>query len=111
MRSFVYREPRLVTGFQVDFVAAGLAFHGLCRDVNDAGIRAEFDDPLVVGASGLLILRPPSGVLELQARVAYIEKRQVGFLFLFGTSWERTMTMVFIAAIADDAGTSPIVRI
>jgi hypothetical protein len=100
----------MTTGFNVDFVAGGSPLRGLCRDVSDAGIRAEFDDPLIVGGCGLLILRPPTGVLELRAQVAYIEKRQVGLLFLFETPWERRMTIEFIAAIASDAGKSPIVR-
>ena len=88
----------------------GSPFRGLCRDVSDAGIRAEFDDPLTVGGSGLLILRPPTGVLELRAQVAYIEKQQVGLLFLFETSWERRMTIEFIAAIANDGAGSALVR-
>ncbi len=110
IRRFVYREPRTSTGFRVNFIAGGSSLHGLCRDVSDAGIRAEFDDPLIVGDSGLLILRPPTGVLELRAQVAYMEKRQVGLLFLFETAWERTMTIEFIAAIAHDPGTSAMVQ-
>jgi PilZ domain len=110
IRRFVYREPRTSTGFHVNFIAGGSPLHGICRDVSDTGIRAEFDDPVTVGDSGLLILRPPTGVLELRAQVAYMEKRQVGLLFLFETAWERTMTIEFIAAIANDPGTSAIVR-
>ncbi len=110
IRRFAYRDPRTNTGFQVDFIAAGRPLRGLCWDVSEAGIRAEFDDPLAVGDSGLLILRPPAGVLELRARVAYLENRQVGLLFLFETPWERTMTIEFIAMIANDPGTSAIVR-
>ena len=110
IRRFVYREPRTSTGFRINFIAGGSSLHGLCRDVSDAGIRAEFDDPLTVGDSGLLILRPPTGVLEMRAQVAYMEKRQVGLLFLFETAWERTMTIEFIAAIANDPGTSAMVR-
>jgi hypothetical protein len=110
IRKFVFREPRMTTGFHVDFVTGGLPLRGLCRDVSDAGIRAEFDDPFIVGDSGLLILRPPTGVLELRAQVAYIEKRQVGLLFLFETPWERRMTIEFISAIANDTGKPPIVR-
>jgi hypothetical protein len=94
----------------VTFIVTGSAIGGLCRDVSETGIRAEFDDPLAAGDSGLLILRPPAGVLELRAQVAYIEKRQVGLLFLFETPWERMMTIEFIAAIANDPGTSAIVR-
>jgi PilZ domain len=110
IRSFVYREPRMAAGFHVDFVTTGSPFRGLCRDVSDAGIRAQFDAPLTVGGSGLLILRPPTGVLELRAQVAYIEKQQVGLLFLFETSWERRMTIEFIAAISDPGPGSAIVR-
>jgi hypothetical protein len=111
IRRFVYREPRMATGFHVDFLAGGSPLRGLCRDVSDTGIRAEFDDPLILGDTGLLTLRPPTGVLELRAQIAYVEKRQVGLLFLFETPWERRMTIEFIAAIADDAGTAPIVRL
>jgi hypothetical protein len=110
IRRFVYREPRTSTGFHVNFIAGGSPLHGSCRDISETGIRAEFDDPITIGDSGLLILRPPTGVLELRAQVAYVEKRQVGLLFLFGTPWERTMTIEFIAAIANDPGTSAIVR-
>lgn len=99
MRDFVYRKPRMKTGFQVEFSCEGPPFLGLCKDVSEAGIRAEFDDPIVVGSSGLLILRPPTGVLELRAQVAYIERRQVGLLFLFQTPWESRMTMEFLADI------------
>jgi hypothetical protein len=109
-RTFVYRKPRMAAGFPVDFVTAVLPFRGLCRDVSDDGIRAEFDDPVSVGDSGLLILRPPTGVLELRAQIAYIEKQQVGLLFLFETPWERRMTIEFVAAIGKHGARSAIVR-
>lgn len=109
IRRFVFRKPRMSTGFAVDFLARSSPSYGLCRDVSDQGIRAEFDAPLIVGDSGLLILRPPNGVLELCAQIAYIEKRQVGLLFLFETPWERRMTIEFVAAIVNDASTAPIV--
>jgi hypothetical protein len=106
-RNFQYREPRLKTGFGVDFVVDGELFSGVCRDVSSAGIRGEFEGPVTVGSDGLLILHPPFGVLELHARVAYIEKRQVGIVFLLETPWERTTTLEFIAAIAKVTGTNP----
>ena len=110
IRRFVYREPRIAGGFHVDFAPGSSPFQGLCRDISEAGVRAEFDDPIIVGGSGLLILRPPTGVLELRAQVAYIEKRQVGLFFLFETPWQRRMTNEFIAAIASHTGMAPIVR-
>ena len=110
IRRFEYRPCRLKTGFGVDFVAGGETLHGLCRDVGDAGICAEFDGSLAVGASGLLILRHPAGVLKLEARVAYIEKCQVGLVFLFQTPAECEITSEFIASIANDATAPRLIR-
>ena len=87
--------------FNVDFVAEGEATHGLCRDVSDGGIRAEFDGPLTVGGCGLLILRHPSGVLKLEARVAHIERCQVGLVLLFRTAEECKMAVDFLASLAN----------
>jgi len=87
IRKFEYRHCRITTGFDVDFVANGETFHGICKDVGNSGIRATFDGPLVVGSSGLLILRHPVGALQLDAQVVYIEKRQVGLEFRFNTPW------------------------
>lgn len=111
MRQFVYREPRMATGFQVDFVVGDSRFHGFCRDVSEAGIRAEFEDAIIESSCGLLILRPRTGVLELRAQVAYVEKLQVGLLFLFETPWERTMTVEFIAGILKGTDLPPAVSI
>src|SRR5258708_17413205 len=75
-RRFEYRRPRTTTGFSVDFVVGGETLHGLCRNVSDAGIRAEFDGPVpvVVGSFGLLILRHPTRLLKIEAQVDYFEK-------------------------------------
>jgi hypothetical protein len=88
------------TGFDVDFVSDGETFHGICGDVSDAGIRAEFSDSLVVGRSGLLILRHPIGVLKLEAQVAYTEKQWAGLVFLFKTPSDCDMAIQFIASIS-----------
>lgn len=87
-------------GFNVDFIAEGKTFHGLCKDVSDAGIRAEFDGPIAVGSSGLLILRHPLQVLKLEARVSHVDKDQVGLIFIFKTPEECGMTVAYIAEIA-----------
>jgi len=72
-------------------------------DVSDAGILAEFDGPMVVDSSGLLILRHPSGVLKLEARVSHIDKGMVGLVFVFKTPAECGMTVDFIASITNRA--------
>jgi hypothetical protein len=111
IRNFEYRQPRMSTGFDVEVVAGGETIRGFCRDVSDAGIRAEFDGPVIAGSSGLLILRHPLGILKLDAQVAYIEKHQVGLVFHFHSPWERTMTIEFIASVAGHTGNWPVARL
>jgi hypothetical protein len=77
--------------------------------VSDQGIRATLDGSTEVGRSGVLILRHPTCVLEIEAQAAYVEKGQVGLAFLFRSSWERAMTVDFIASIADNQGASTVV--
>jgi hypothetical protein len=100
IRKFEYRRSRMKTGFDVDFVSDGETLHGICGDVSDAGIRAEFSGFLDVGRSGLLILHHPRGVLKLEAQVAYTEKQWAGFVFLFKTPSDCDTAIQFIASIS-----------
>ncbi len=106
IRKFEYRRCRMKTGFDIDFVTNEETFHGTCRDVSDAGVCAEFEGSAPLGCTGLLILRHPSGVLRVQAQVAYIERSQVGLEFVFKTASESKLTIEFISSIASFAGTS-----
>jgi hypothetical protein len=110
VRRFEYRPCRIAAGFDIDFVSGGETLHGRCRDVSDAGIRATLDGFVDVGASGLLILQHPTGVLELEAQVAYIDNRQVGLVFLFETPWECALTIEYMASIANREAPFVIVR-
>jgi hypothetical protein len=110
IRRFEYRPCRIAAGFNVDFVMGAKTLHGTCTNVSDAGIRAEFDGSVAVGASGILILRHPSGVLQLESHVAYIEMSQVGLVFILRTSWEREVTTNFIASIANQTADPLVVR-
>jgi hypothetical protein len=101
VRRFEYRPCRILTGFDIDFVSGGETFHGRCTDVSDAGIRATLDGSVQVLDSGLLILRHPAGVLEVEAQVAYIDNRQVGLVFLFDTPWECALTIEYMTSIAN----------
>jgi hypothetical protein len=106
MRRFEYRLPRTTTDFSVDFVVGEETFCGLCRDIGDAGIRAEFDDPLAVGSFGLLILRHPTRLLKVEAQVTYFERYQAGLSFLSQKPRERAMITEFIALITNHSSTS-----
>jgi hypothetical protein len=110
IRKFEYRPFRMKIGFDVDFEADDVTLHGVCRDVSDAGIRAEFDGFVVVGSSGLLTLRHPTGELTIEAQVAYSEKCQVGLVFLIKTQWQHDLTIDFISTITNLAAASIVVR-
>jgi hypothetical protein len=111
MREFSYRQPRMMTSFRVEFCVGDDCFHGFCRDISERGIRAEFVDPLIQGSSGLLILRPRIGVLEVRSQVAYVEDDHAGLLFVFQTPMERKMTAEFIAGILKDSGPPPVLSL
>jgi hypothetical protein len=110
VRKFEYRPCRIETGFNVDFVTDAETLYGCCKDVSDAGIRATLDRPAEVGCSGLLILRHPTGVLEIQAQVAYVDHCQVGLVFTFRTPWEHELTNEYIASIVNPLAASLVVR-
>jgi hypothetical protein len=87
--------------FGVDFIAEDDVLHGICKDVNDTGMRAQFDCLVAAGRTGLLILRHPCGELKLEARVAYVERDQVVLVFNFKTSSEYETAVQFIASTQD----------
>jgi hypothetical protein len=101
VRKFEYRSSRVAAGIDIEFVTQGETIKGLCSDVSNAGIRASLDGSVIVGDAGLLTLRHPIGVLELEAQVAYIERSQVGLTFLFKTTWEREITAEYVASIVN----------
>jgi hypothetical protein len=103
IRKFEYRPSRVKAHFHIDFIGENETFHGICIDISVAGIRAEFDGSVVVGSSGVLILRSPSGVLNLEAQVTYAVKGVVGLVFRFKTPSERGMTIQLIDASAEFA--------
>jgi hypothetical protein len=109
VRRFEYRPCRIPAGFNIDFEVKGHIIFGYCKDVSEEGIRATLDGPATVGASGRLTLRHPSGVLEIEAQVAYIEECHFGLVFVFQTPWERALTTQFIASISVENGTSQII--
>jgi|HubBroStandDraft_1064217.scaffolds.fasta_scaffold496504_1 hypothetical protein len=108
-RRFEYRPCRITAGFDLEFVADGKTLLGICSDVSDEGIRATLDGAVVVGSFGLVVFRHSTGLLELEAQVAYIDERQVGLVFLFQTSWERGMVTSLIASIQNNPDDSLIV--
>ena len=110
IRKFEYRPCRIETGFNVEFATGRETLQGLCKDVSEAGIRVMLDGPLVVGSSGLLTLRHPRGVLEIEAQVVYTDRCHAGLAFLFQTRWELEAATEYISAIVNSKAAPLIVR-
>jgi len=111
VRSYEYRPSRIETGFDVDFRSGDTTLFGLCRNVSNTGIRAVLDGPVMIGSSGLLALRHPTGALQIEAQVAYIENGQAGLVFHFQTDWEREVTATFISSIVNHNAELLVVRL
>jgi hypothetical protein len=99
IRPFEYRPCRAETGFAVDFAYAGETLRGICWNVSDAGIRAEFPRPVPAGAIGLLTLHHPRKILQVAAHVAYSDHCQAGLVFRFQSSLERDQVIAFATSI------------
>lgn len=110
IRKFEYRPCRISTGFDVEFVVGGETFTGLCRDVSDTGIRVELDGSVIVGDTGVLVLRHPAGPLKLEAQVSYIDKSHVGLVFVFNTTRDCAIAIEYMAAITNYAAASMVVE-
>jgi len=110
VRNFVYRPYRMRTGFAVEFFVGEMEFGGLCRDVSDAGIRAEFNGSLAIEDTGILHLLHPIGQLKLEAKVAYIERCQAGLVFVFQNERERHVTSGYVASLASYLADSQVVE-
>jgi hypothetical protein len=109
IRRFEYRPCRVKAGLTVEFVTEDGTYLGVCKDVSDEGIRAILDGSVEVGCTGLLFLRHQTGALEVEAQAAYVDKCHVGLAFLFKTSWERAITLEFIASIAENQGVPSVI--
>jgi len=110
VRRFEYRPCRLATGFAVDFVVGNETLSGLCRDVSDTGVRVTLEGSVVVGDSGLLTLRHPTGTLRVAAHVAYIDKCHVGLVFAFETPREHAVANDYMAVIANHSAAPMVIQ-
>ena len=109
VRKFEYRLFRISAGFAVSFVLDNQIFRGLCKDISDTGIRAEFDGPLLPGAEGSLTLHHRTGDSKFDARVAHSRSGEVGIEFVFQAPWQHEMAIQAVAAIVNDPTTFLIV--
>lgn len=105
VRKFQYRPSRKKAVFPIEFKTEMGVFRGVCRNVSNTGIRAEFETPLTVGDAGCLVLCHPLRSIEVDARVAYIEETEVGLEFEFGSAWQRGQVLGLLSSPGHSSGT------
>jgi hypothetical protein len=99
MRSLEYRSPRLMRDFCVDFVAGTALFRGTCVDLNGQGVRASFEQPVPKSLVGSLIMYHPLCRASIPARVVYLLKDQVGFVFFDHTRHDQEVLSHFMGIV------------
>lgn len=95
IRTFEYRPRRIETGFAVDFESSARTSQGVCWNMAETGIRAEFALPVRLGEVGQLTLFHTGKVLQIGAEVAYVNGRQAGLIFRFRNDAEREQAADF----------------
>lgn len=95
IRTFEYRPRRIETGFAVDFESPARTSQGVCWNMAETGIRAEFAMPVRLGEVGKLTLFHTGKVLQIGAEVAYVNGRQAGLIFRFQSEAERELAADF----------------
>jgi len=91
MRKLEYRSPRVQAEFGVDFIAGTEHFRGACVDISEMGVRASFREHVAVGKVGSLILHHPQQRMAIPARVVYLVRNEVGFVFCEHTLRDREL--------------------
>lgn len=81
IRTFQYRPRRVETGFAVDFECAGRTNQGVCWNMAETGMRAEFASAVHVGEIGQLTLYHAGIILQIDAEVTHVNGRQAGLIF------------------------------
>ncbi|HEV2134606.1 MAG TPA: PilZ domain-containing protein [Terracidiphilus sp.] len=89
IRTFQYRPRRVETGFAVDFECAGRTNQGVCWNMAETGMRAEFASAVHLGDFGQLALYHAGIVLQIDAEVTHVNGRQAGLSFRFQNDRER----------------------
>jgi hypothetical protein len=89
IRPFEYRPRRIETGFAVDFACGSRTSQGVCWNIAEAGIRAEFASFVRRGEIGQITLYLSGRVFKFDGEVVYASGRHVGLVFRFQNQRER----------------------
>ena len=90
------RATRVRLDAEVSFVVGGRRHKGRCINVSESGLLACFDHPPDVWVEGEVELQAGGYYLNIQARVARVERNDVGFAFCLNTENDRVALRILI---------------
>ena len=88
MRRFLYRLPRFRTEVPLDFIVGDTVFLGVCVNISESGLRANFSLPVVPGSEGLITLYWNDVGYQSHALVESVKQDEARIRFLFQSNEE-----------------------
>lgn len=105
MAPFQDRSLRVAVSFPVTYFAdsaRSIQIAGACLNISESGLLAVFNTDLELWTKGEIVLRFGEGALGLKVRVARVDGKQTGMVFLFENAEQRsTIADVVASAIVE----------
>jgi hypothetical protein len=71
-----------------------------CIEISNEGMKLELYEPFPLNVRGIVSIRRPDGLLELEARVAHVSETYGGMVFAYRSDRERNAVAQLIAALS-----------
>ena len=95
------RSKRFRLEVPISFTMDAVTFEGQCLNVSNSGLLATFEKAPEIWNDGLLLLEAGDHYLSINARVARIQERNVGFAFLIETENDRAAVSILVESVSD----------
>jgi hypothetical protein len=100
VHKFDYRSPRFAVDLPIEFTVQATTLMARCVEISNEGMRLELYEPFPLNARGIVSIRHPDGLLELEARVAHVTDTHGGMVFIYRTDRERSAVAELIAGVS-----------
>ena len=100
MQKFDYRTPRFTVDFPVRIKMLNSLYLARCRDISEAGMRVELDDPFPPDCSGEVSFCYQELSFELPVRVMHTGTTSHGLAFVYQSEEQRQAILHLISHLA-----------
>jgi hypothetical protein len=106
MKRFEYRSARFATSMPVRYMDADVAIEGTCTQISTDGMEMATDGQRPHRRRGRVSLRYGDKAVEVDVRVAHMNRDRCGMQFLYESERQSKMIAGLIAALAGSADMS-----